>query len=146
MKQANHPPQFMVVRNGRSFGPFMASHLRQFAIDNRFRGDDYVCRVGSGKKSRVRKIASLCDLLQANQDRERKNDLSRHRMVAQDSVASHAAILSYNQWKANRSGNPDEAFQKKALFRTEEFLKHGEFDLKMFQPISGFSDVAKMDR
>lgn len=134
MKQANHPPRFVVVRNGRSFGPFTASHLRQFAIANRLRIDDYVCRVGSGKKSRVRKIASLYDLLQANHDGERKNDLSRHRMVAQDSVAIHAAILSYNQWKAYRSGNPDEAFQEKATFRTEEFLSHGEFDLKIFLP------------
>jgi len=134
MKQSNHPPRFMVLRNGRSFGPFTASHLRQFAIANRLRIDDYVFRVGSGKKSRVRKIASLYDLLQANHDGERKNDLSRHRIVAQDFVAIHAAIVSYNQWKAHRSGNPDDAFQEKSIFRTEEFLNHGEFDLKIFRP------------
>lgn len=67
-------------------------------------------------------------------------------MVVQDSAALQTAILAYNQWKAYRSGNPDGAFQEKSTFRTEEFLSHGEFDSRIYQPISAFVATARKDR
>ena len=98
---------YMVVRHGRSFGPYTASQLRQLASAKHLLLDDLVCRVGTQLRTRVRKIESLTHLLIESEGATSGNPASDNNVKVKPVSALLTAVRSYRQWHACRRALAD---------------------------------------
>jgi len=129
--QSSAETNYLVIRRHKTFGPFTASQLRQFASSDRLRLDDLVRRLGRRSQSYVENIASLRILFKSG---HLEREVVVHGDIKIDSLASHKAIQAYRAWKGcGPAQNLTQATQKTPKtsmpFRTEELLRQGEFDL-----------------
>jgi hypothetical protein len=141
----NSTAKFTILRHQKHFGPYSSKQLRKLALTKRLMPDDFVCRVGSKKRSRVLDIPCLYALLRPcttlKQDVSSKviSEVSNKENVrSNDKIALRTAIGVYGLWKSYKaemcpsepSINPTEG---SPVFRTADLLRHGEFDLKTYE-------------
>ena len=105
--QSKTKSTYTVVRHGRSFGPYSASQLRQFASAKHLLLDDLVCRVGTHLRTRVRKIDGLSFLLNESQGATSENPALDNNVKVKPVSALLTAVRSYRQWHACRRALAD---------------------------------------
>jgi len=93
---------YVVVRQGRSTGPYTASQLRQLAAKKHLLLDDLVCRVGTHIRTRVRKIEGLASLLNATEEGTLAGPCIDNHEKVKPVSALVTAFKSYRQWHASR--------------------------------------------
>lgn len=104
--QSKTKSTYMVVRHGRSFGPYSASQLRQFASAKQLFLDDLICRVGTPLRTRVRKIEGLSCLIH-HEEGTAMNQVSDKNVQVKPVSALLTAVRSYRQWRACRRALAD---------------------------------------
>ncbi len=93
---------YVVVRQGRSAGPYTASQLRQLAANQQLLLDDLVCRVGTHVRTRVRKIDGLSRLVNPTGNATSLSANGDQREKVKPASALVTALKTYRQWQASR--------------------------------------------
>lgn len=100
--RTNFKSTYVVVRQGRSAGPYTASQLRQLAANQQLLLDDLVCRVGTHVRTRVRKIDGLSRLVNPTGNATLSNANVDQNEKVKPASALVTALKTYRQWQASR--------------------------------------------
>lgn len=113
---------YMVVRHGRTFGPYSASQLRKLASAKQLWLDDLVCRVGTQLRTRVQEIEGLSILCNRGEGATSENRVADSKGKVKSVSAILTAVRSYRQWHACRRALADISNRGETINELEPLL------------------------